>query len=215
MTSQPQDDPHRELMENTQEYLRACISDKLPDAMLVAAWDDFYRVYDVLIRRFAIARGMRGADVDDCVQDVWFEIGRRLAGFEITSEAGLRSWLYTLVRSRATDMFRRRARQPAALLGESLQQGFEPPGREGDPSARSEQAWTDAVMQTMVLKLQAEVSELNFEIFRLRSLEGVGVAESAEAVGVTCDQIRYRHHRTMKKLKALAAVYLGKDMHEA
>ena len=58
------------------------------------------------------------------------------------------------------------------------------------------------------------MSELNFEIFRLRSLEGVGVAESAEAVGVTCDQIRYRHHRTMKKLKALASVYLGKDMQE-
>ena len=111
-------------------------------------------------------------------------------------------------------MFRRRARQPAALLGESLQQGFEPPGREADPSARSDQAWTDAVIQTMVLKLQTEVSELNFEIFRLRALEGVSVTESAEAVGVTCDQIRYRHHRTMKKLKALASQYLGKEMHE-
>lgn len=214
MTS-PQNDPHRELMENTQEYLRACMADKLPDAMLVAAWDDFYRVYDVLIRRFVIARGMRGADVDDCVQDVWFEIGRRLATFEITCEAGLRSWMYTLVRSRATDMFRRRARQPAALLGESLQQGFEPPGREGDPSIQSEQAWTDAVVQTMILKLQAEVSELNFEIFRLRSLEGVGVNETAETVGVTSDQIRYRHHRTMKKLKAMAALYLGQEFSDA
>lgn len=213
MTSPP-DDPHRELLENTQGYLRACVAENVPDALLVAAWGEFYQVYDVLIRRFVFARGLRGTDVDDCAQDVWLEIGKRLANFEITSEAGLRSWLYTLVRSRATDMFRRRSRQPSALLGESLQMGFEPPGREADPSERSEQAWNEAVVQTMVLKLQAEVSELNFEIFRLRSLEGAGVTETAEAVGVTSDQIRYRHHRTMKKLKAIAAVYLGKEMRD-
>lgn len=209
-----ENDPHRELLENTQEYLRTCVAEKLPDALLVAAWDEFYRVYDVLIRRFVIARGLRGTDVDDCAQDVWLEIGRRLANFEITSEAGLRSWLYTLVRSRATDMFRRRSRQPSALLGESLQKGFDPPGREDDPSARSDQAWTDAVVQTLILKLQADVSELNFEIFRLRSLEGVGVTETAEAVGVTSDQIRYRHHRTMKKLKVMATLYLGKELRD-
>ena len=68
-------------------------------------------------------------------------------------------------------------------------------------------------MQTMVLKLEAEVSELNFEIFRLRSLEGIDVSETASKVGVTPNQVRYRHHRTIKKLKAIAALYLGREFH--
>jgi len=209
----PDEVEHRELIENTQEFLRAVVAEQISDALLTAAWSEFSRVYDVLVRRFAVARGVRGADVEDCVQEVWSEIAKRFVGFQFTSEAGLRSWLFALVRSRATDMFRRRSRRPLALLGDSLQEGFEPPGREPDPSTRYEDAWLEAVLQTMVLKLEAEVSELNFEIFRLRSLEGVSVSEAAEMVGVTPNQIRYRHHRTMKKLKAIAALYLGRDFH--
>jgi RNA polymerase sigma factor (sigma-70 family) len=167
----------------------------------------------VLVRRFAVARGVRGTDVEDCVQEVWSEIAKRLVTFRITSEAGLRAWLFAVVRSRATDMFRRRSRRPVTLLGDSIREGFEPPGREPDPSTRYDDAWQEAVLQTMVLKLEAEVSELNFEIFRLRSLEGIGIPETAEKVGVTVNQIRYRHHRTMKKLKAIAALYLGRDFH--
>jgi RNA polymerase sigma factor (sigma-70 family) len=210
---QPEEVEHRELVESTQEFLRAAMAEQMPDALLTAAWDEFYRVYDVLVRRFAVARGVRGADVDDCVQDVWSEIAKRLVGFQITSEAGLRAWLFAVVRSRATDMFRRRKRRPLALLGDSIQEGFEPAGREPDPSTQYDDAWQQAVLQTMVLKLEAEVSELNFEIFRLRSLEGVGVSEAAEIVGVTPNQIRYRHHRTMKKLKAIVALYVGREFH--
>lgn len=209
----PEEAEHRELVENTQEFLRAVMAEQIPDALLTAAWSEFYRVYDVLLRRFTLARGVRGADVEDCVQDVWSEIAKRLVGFQITSEAGLRSWLFALVRSRATDMFRRRSRRPLALLGDSIQQGFEPPGREPDPATSDKDAWQEAVLQTMVLKLEAEVSELNFEIFRLRSLEGIGVSEAARMVGVTPNQIRYRHHRAMKKLKAIAALYLGREFH--
>lgn len=210
---QPEEIQHRELVENTQEFLRAVMSERMPDAMLTAAWDEFYRVYDVLIRRFAVARGVRGTDVDDCVQDVWSEVAKRLSSFQITSEAGLRAWLFALVRSRATDMFRRRSRRPVKLLGDSIREGFEPAGREPDPSARSEDAWQEAVLQTMVLKLESEVSELNFEIFRLRSLEGISVSDTAKKVGVTANQVRYRHHRAVKKLKAIAALYLGREFH--
>ena len=143
---QPEEVEHRELVENSQEFLRAAMAEQMPDALLTAAWDEFYRVYDVLIRRFAVARGVRGADVDDCVQDVWSEIAKRLVGFQITSEAGLRSWLFALVRSRATDMFRRRTRRPLAFLGDSLQEGLEPAGREPDPSTRYDDAWQEEVV---------------------------------------------------------------------
>ena len=210
---QPEETQHQDLVESTQEFLRAVMAEQIPDALLTAAWDEFYRVYDVLVRRFAVARGVRGADVEDCVQEVWSEIAKRLVRFRITSEAGLRAWLFALVRSRATDMFRRRSRRPMALLGDSVREGFEPPGREPDPSTRYEDEWQEAVLQTMVLKLEAEVSELNFEIFRLRSLEGVDVSETAARVGVTANQVRYQHHRTIKKLKAIAALYLGREFH--
>jgi RNA polymerase sigma factor (sigma-70 family) len=175
------------------------------------SWDEFYQLYDVLIRRFIIARGVRGADVDDCLQEVWTDISNRLSKFKITSEAGLRSWIFTLVRSRATDMFRRKNRAASVSLSKSIEDGFDPVGREADPTARYDQEFDAAVVETLVLKLQSEVSEMNFEIFRLRSLEGASVTETASTVDVTAEQVRYRHHRTMQKLKAIAATYLGQS----
>lgn len=209
MEAKQSDDEHRELLENTQEFLRAGMVQLAPDSDVAGAWDEFYRVYSVLIRRFVIARGLRGSDVEDCIQNVWVDIARRLMSFQITTDAGLRSWLFTLVRSRATDMFRRQTRAPAIPLGDAIQDGLQPESRELDPASQYDEAWDTALVETMILKLEAEISDLNFEIFRLRSLEGIGVQETSDRVGVTSDQVRYRHHRSMKKLKAIAAKFIA------
>lgn len=217
---QTEQDDHRLLMERTQSFLHARLKGESSEYSSPTdhsadgssnrdSWDEFYNVYDVLIRRFIIARGVRGADVDDCLQQVWADIANRLTKFTITSEAGLRSWIFTLVRSRSTDMFRRKNREASVSLSKSIEDGFDPVSREQNPSTRYEQEFDAAVVETLVLKLQSEVSELNFEIFRLRSLEGVSVSDTATSVNVTPEQVRYRHHRTMQKLKAIAATYLG------
>src|SRR4029079_8156696 len=65
-----------ELLGLTQEFLRSEVRRQAPDSLLSTVWDEFYRVYNELLRRFAVARGLRGADVDDCLQEVWFEISR-------------------------------------------------------------------------------------------------------------------------------------------
>src|SRR5579872_6417858 len=101
----------------TQEYLRTLLAEESPDSVLAAAWDEFYRVYDSLMRRFAMARGLSGADLDDCVQAVWMQIASQLSEFKHPeSHAGLRSWLYTHVRSRAGNLLRRKSRRPAESL---------------------------------------------------------------------------------------------------
>ena len=99
------------LLESTQEYLRQLVERTTPDSLLAAAWDEFYRVYSDLVRRFVVARGLRGADADDCVQEVWSEVLVRLVDFERPADRpGLRAWLYTIVRSRAVEAQRRKAR---------------------------------------------------------------------------------------------------------
>lgn len=237
---QTEQDEHCELVEKTQAFLRARLNratsvgfeanksqphaierDGVTAQQVGGAnnttndnrgsWEEFYQLYDVLIRRFILARGVRGADVDDCLQEVWADIANRLTDFQITSEAGLRSWIFTLVRSRSTDMFRRKNRASSMSLSKSIEEGFDPVGREPDPSARYDQEFDAAVVETLVLKLQSEVSDLNFEIFRLRSLEGVSVTDAAAAVDVTVEQVRYRHHRIMQKLKTIAETYLGQS----
>ena len=75
-----------------QEYLRSQLQENTPDALLTAAWDEFYRVYDDLMRRFACSRGLSGSDVDDCLQAVWLEVASGFGDFEHpVDHSGLRS----------------------------------------------------------------------------------------------------------------------------
>ncbi len=66
------------VLNSSQEYLQALCERNAPDSLLAEAWEEFYRVYSDLIRRFAITQGLRDADLDDCVQDVWNTVATSL-----------------------------------------------------------------------------------------------------------------------------------------
>jgi RNA polymerase sigma factor (sigma-70 family) len=210
------DVPHRTektylpLLQQAQAYLQSQLGRHAPDSVLTEAWEQFYRVYNDLIQRFAVAQGVRGTDVDDCVQEVWREVATRLADFQHPgNRPGLRAWLYTVVRSKAMDLLRQAARRPATSLDRQMEAGDEPCGGHSDPQELYERQWEEAMLQTMLGELRAQVSELNYRVLQMRSVEQRDVAEVAAALDLTREQVRYRHHRMLQKLRARVAVYTG------
>jgi len=196
----------------TQEYLRTVLAEGNPDSVLAAAWDEFYRVYDGLMRRFAMARGLVGADVDDCVQAVWMQIASSLGEFEHPeSHAGLRSWLYTLVRSRAGDLLRRKSRRPAESLDRARDAGYEPADPVADPGRQLEKEWEHALLETLLDELRQEISEINWRLLKMRCLEGREVPVVASELGLSSEQVWYRQRRLLKKLRARVAVFTGQS----
>ncbi len=199
------------LLQDAQAYLQSLLRRQAPDSVLSEAWEEFYRVYNELIRRFVIARGMRHADVDDCLQEVWGAVAVKLVDFERPQDRpGLRAWLYTLVRSKATDLVRRKGRQAARPLGGQSQAGQEPCGNEPDPADVCQRQWESAMLQTAIEELRTEISELNHRVLQMRLLEGRDVAEVAAALDVPLARVRYCQHRALSKLRARMAVYTGK-----
>lgn len=131
-----------QLLGNARRYLKVLLHAKLPDSVLAAAWDEFYRLYDDLIRRFVVSLGVPRSDVDDCVQEVWMEVAARLVEFERPADRpGLRSWLYTLVRSKATNVFRKKARRRFESLSDRMGLGMEPHDEQPDPETLYERQW--------------------------------------------------------------------------
>jgi RNA polymerase sigma factor (sigma-70 family) len=204
-------DTHVPLLWSTQRYLQSLLERKAADSVVTAAWQDFYRVYDELIRRFVIAHGVRSADVDDCVQDVWSEVATRLVHFRRPGDRpGLRAWLYTVVRSKATDLRRRNARHCARSLDDAIEAGDEPCGNESQPADVYQRQWEKALLWTVLAELRSEVSDRNFRVLHMRLIEGRGVAEVATVLGLTSENVWYRQHRMLGKLRARLAMYTGK-----
>lgn len=201
------------LLQQTQQYLRRQLEQNASDSLLSAAWDEFYRMYSAVIRRFVVAQGVRGADVDDCVQEVWNAVALKLGDFQHPGDRpGLRSWLYSVVRSKATDMMRRQLRHPAGRLEACLEKGFEPISHEPDPGEIMQRNWDASMLRTAIDELPKYVSKRTFQAFYLRAVEERSEAETAEILGLTVEQVRYRKHRAQKKLKSLVAVYTGQPL---
>lgn len=194
----------------TQEYLRSLLEQGASDSVLTIAWDEFYRIYDDLMRRFAVARGLRGADVDDCLQAVWIEIASSLTDFErLASRPGLRSWLYTLVRSKACDILSSRARRSAESLDVACLAGNEPVDNRFDPQRTIEDQWRQSLLETLLEDLRDEISETNWRLLQLRFVQGREAAEVALELGLSSAEVRYRQHRLVKRLRMRAAALTG------
>jgi RNA polymerase sigma factor (sigma-70 family) len=200
------------LLERVQEYLYTMLQDEVPDSMLVASWEEFYRVYSELIRRFAIVSGIRGDDVSDCLQDVWTQVVGKLVTFEHPADRpGLRAWLYTLVRSRAIDLVRRNAKHAAERLSDTMQKGQEPASNVLDPQTEYERRWELAMLDILLHELRSRVSATDHRIVVMRLTQGASVEEVATELHLTREQVRYRHHRALKKLRLQHATYTGEQ----
>lgn len=209
----PREETNLPLLKETQEYLRTLLDDKIPDSVLSASWDEFYRLYSELVRRFVVSRGVRGNDVDDCLQEVWSEVATRLVDFDRPpNRPGLRAWLYSLVRSKTTDMFRKKLRDSAHSIDLAVEAGHEPADKRLSPAEMEERQWKDAIVATLLDDLKPTISAENAQIVQLRLIERRPAAEVAEELDLTADQVRYRQHRMMKKLRARLAVYTGGEL---
>jgi len=124
---------------------------------------------------------------------------------------GLRAWLYAVVRSKTTDVIRRNVRRPSQNLEACIEKGDEPTSDEPDPAAALERQWEATMVRTAMDELRQQVSETNYRVLEMRTIEGCSEAETAAALDLTSEQVRYRKHRTQRKLQALLAVYRGEQ----
>ena len=198
------------LLQDTQAYLKFLLEDMVPNSVLVVAWENFYRLYDDLIRRFVIAQGVPHSDVDDCVQEVWSEVTKGLIKFDRPADRpGLRAWLYALVRSKATDAFRSKTRRPTSSLDQSMMAGHEPGDPQPDPATLYDQQWEQAILDSIVSQLREEVSPTNSRILQMRLIDRRSAEDVASELNLEPQQVHARQHRMMKKLRARVALYTG------
>ena len=193
------DDIDPQLLQNAQAYLESQLCRQTPPLPLVEAWEDFYDTYDPVIRSYAVSCGAPAADLDDCTQEVWTTLVTKLGGFRYDPpRCRFLSWLYTLVHSKATDLHRSKTRHPTESLTSAGE--AELYVSDMDPVAEYEQRRRQALVNAALDELRKQVSERNYRVLYMRSVEGRTVAETAAALGLEPEQVRLLHYRLKQKL---------------
>jgi RNA polymerase sigma-70 factor (ECF subfamily) len=196
-----------DLIEQAGEFLRCSAQGGEPSCELRESWEQFYGSCDAVIRKFARKLAPHGIDTDDCAQDVWADLVGSLPDFRLDRSRGkFTSWLYTIVRSKATDQLRRIAREGCEGI-DSAAAAATP--LTDNPAAIAERESSRRSVQDAIAELKAITSERSFQVLYLRHLQGLSVSEVAQSLGMKPGQVWVTEHRMKRKLRSLLPEHDG------
>jgi RNA polymerase sigma factor (sigma-70 family) len=164
---------------------------------LVTAHQD--RLYTIALRLLGDRR-----DAEEVAQDALVRAYRAIGGYprERILELRLRPWLASIAVNLARNRRRRfEDRQPPNQLEPMLDAGFDPVSddRRAAPASTADRRETQRELASALLRLSPQVRVA----IVLRHVDGMSVAEVAEALGRPEGTIKAQVHRGLKELRAL------------
>ena len=194
---------------------------RLKDWSQQTAWREFDHDYAPLLRNVARKAGLTDVEADEVAQETLIAVAKKIGEFKHAGNRGsFRAWLYQQARWRIADQFRARARASShPAFGHPLPSDGRGAGGEGpsedastansfhhetsiaavletDPAFEGvwDLEWEEHLRQGALARVKRQVSARQFQLFDLHVLQGLSVAQTAEAAGTT-----------------MAAVYMAKS----
>lgn len=149
------------------------------------AWDRLVRCYGPAVLGYARSQGM--TEPEEVLGDVLVELVKGLRTF-VGDESSFRSWVFVIAHNRVVDVRRRAARRPTA----DWPDGFDP-GHEGDRPLTYD-------LGDLRRRVDA-LPQLQRDVLLLRTVVGLSVDETADALGKSLGSVRVAHHRALASLR--------------
>jgi len=175
-------------------------------------------LFEILMRRynqrlFRVARGILtdDAEAEDVAQEAWLRAFRELAGFR--GEARFATWLTRIACHEALARATKRRRlvpisSPITGGGDGGGEPPEPPAESPGPERDLENRELQALLRESVEVLPDPLRA----VFCLREIELLSTEETAEALGLTLENVRVRLHRAKRSLRQTLDERIGREV---
>jgi RNA polymerase sigma factor (sigma-70 family) len=172
-----------------------------------ADWGRFFDYCDRVIVTALARQPIQAADREDCRQEIWFDLlSTRLSRFRGGS---LAAWLETLARNKAIDKLRWSSRHPVGFADDTKELAVVDPSRSGSDHDR------DSAVRGALAQLEEQIDRRSYTVFFLRSTERLPFSQIANALGLTPEQARARHHRAKARFRRILARQELRAQHRA
>jgi RNA polymerase sigma-70 factor (ECF subfamily) len=169
-------------------------------------------LFEILMRRynqrlFRVARSILAddAEAEDVTQEAYMRAFRELAAFR--GEALFSTWLTRIACHEALARARKRRR----LVGLAPDASGEPP----DPPSEDfgpEREMENRELQNVLRKAVEALPEPLRTVFCLRDIEGLSTEETADALGLSTENVRVRLHRARRSLRQTLDDRIGREV---
>jgi RNA polymerase sigma factor (sigma-70 family) len=176
-----------------------------------AAWKLFVERYQHLFQSWSRRKLKNPADVDEVNQQVYWEIARRLPGFQYNPARSFRGWLRTLHHSRMLDFLKREKRR---LRRESVVSNARVPLSVSSPESSARTASEDWAPPTSLestvrarraieiqLSVRSRVSDRTWAVFQEIAIDGQSIAETAQRHSMKYASAFAAHSRVCQMLR--------------
>ena len=167
------------------------------------AWERFVAIYQPVIYRIAVARGLQDADAHDLTQQVLMAVATAIPRWESSSpSARFHHWLRRVTRNAIINAVTRRKGELAT--GSSSVRDLLAEIEQPEPATQSlvELEVRRELYVIAAETVRAEVHEDTWRAFELTVVEGVSNADAAAILGKTLGTIYTCRCRVMQKLRA-------------
>ncbi len=167
----------------------------------VAAWREFAEIYGPLVHRFARKQGLQDADAADLAQEVLYAVAGAIGRLNYDRQLGrFRGWLLTVARSKISNLFAKRKRQPQETGDSAVQESLQ-----SIPSSSDEAYW-DAEYERRLFEWAAErvrpvCQETTWKAFWMTAVDGKDVKEVSQELGITVGAVYIAKSRVLSRLK--------------
>jgi RNA polymerase sigma-70 factor (ECF subfamily) len=167
-------------------------------------------LFEILMRRynqrlFRVARGILTDDTEaeDVMQEAYVRAFRELAGFR--GEARFATWLTRIAAHEALARARKRRRLVSITGGGEPP---DPPDHASGPEQELENRELHGILRTAVEALPDPLRA----VFCLREIEGLSSEQTADALGITAENVRVRLHRAKLSLRQKLDERVGREV---
>lgn len=173
-----------------------------------AAWQRLVYLYAPLVAHWCQAWGVRGADTDDLIQEVFKSVATGMAHFR-HEQAGdtFRGWLRVITRRKLLDHRRKTDRQPAAEGGSDAHHRLEQVGQPEEADDPPEEV--KRLHHRALELIRSQFEEKTWRAFWLCAVDGRSPVDVGAELGLSTAAVRKAKSRVLLRLKAELGDLLG------
>jgi RNA polymerase sigma-70 factor (ECF subfamily) len=176
---------------------------RLPDAGDVEAWNAFLEIYEPLLFRLARRKGLQEADAQDFVQEVLAAVANAVGRWLDDRERGsFRVWLFRIASNLAINFLTRRKHQRLGSGDSRIARLLEEqPANAADSAELFLKEYRRELFRWAAECVREQVSEKQWKVFWLTSVEERPIAEVARHFGMSVGSVYIARSRITKRIR--------------
>ena len=166
------------------------------------AWQEFVEIYQPLVYRLALKKGLQQADALDATQEVLARVAKAIGNWDPDPAKGtFRGWLSTITRNLVVEFLRSRKRRPITSDNSSVDELIRQVPDTSNESQLFDLEEKRQIFAWAAKKIRPEFKNNSWQAFWMTAVENRDVESVARELGLTKGAVYIARSRVMAKFK--------------